>query len=99
MDKKNLSRKSISTKIFKKIGFSKNFSLKLVDDFFEIMSFELIKLNKIKISSFGTFSVINKNERIGRNPKTKISAKISARRIVKFRPSITFKKKINQKWI
>ena len=97
MDKKNLSRKSISTKIFKKIGFSKNFSSIIIDDFFEILISELIKLNKVKISSFGTFMVLDKKERIGRNPKTKISAKISARRIVKFRPSITFKKKINQK--
>lgn len=97
MDKKNLSRKDISNRIFKKVGFSKNFSLKLVDDFFEIMSVELVKLNKIKISSFGTFSVISKNERIGRNPKTKISAKISARKIVKFKPATTFKQKMNQK--
>ena len=45
------------------------------------------------ISSFGTFQVINKKERIGRNPKTKEEAKISSRKIVRFKPSSIFKKK------
>ncbi len=54
-----------------------------------------MKFKKIKISSFGTFEVIGKKERIGRNPKTKVEAKISARNIVKFKPSYIIKNKIN----
>ena len=95
MVKKNFTRKELSNNIFKSIGYSKNFSTKIVDDFFEILVQHLLKFNKIKISSFGTFEVINKKERIGRNPKTKEIAKISSRRVVKFKPSLIFKRKIN----
>ena len=60
------------------------------------MTLELIKSNKVKISSFGTFEVINKKERIGRNPKTKVEAKISSRKVVKFKPSVIIKEKLNR---
>ena len=92
----NFTRKDLSNKIHKNIGFSKNLSLKIVDDFFESIILEIIKSNKIKISSFGTFSILNKKERMGRNPKTGVKAKIFSRQVVKFKPSLSFKKKINQ---
>ena len=95
MIKKNCTRKDLSNSIYKILGFSKNFSSIIVDDFFEILIQQLVKFRKIKISSFGTFEVINKKERIGRNPKTKEVAKITSRKVVKFRPSSIFKKKIN----
>ena len=95
MIKKNFTRKDLSNSIFKELGFSKNFSSTIVDDFFETLIQQLVKFRKIKISSFGTFEVINKKERIGRNPKTKEVAKITSRKVVKFRPSSIFKKKIN----
>ena len=97
MVKKNFNRKNLSSKIYQKLGFSKNFSSTIVDNFFEIMAAELIRSNKVKISSFGTFKVMNKKERIGRNPKTKIEAKITSRKVVKFKPSIAIKKKLNAK--
>ena len=96
MLKKNFTRKNLSNKIYHEIGFSKNFSSILVDNFFESLISELTKSNKIKISSFGTFKVINKKERIGRNPKTKIEAKICSRKVVKFKSSSFVKKKINR---
>ena len=96
MNKKNFTRKNLSNKIYQNLGFSKNFSSTFIDNFFNILVDELINKNKIKISSFGTFSVIKKNERIGRNPKTKVEAKISSRKVVKFKPSNLFKKKINK---
>ena len=95
MVKKNFTRKDLSNNIFKNIGFSKNFSSKIIDSFFETLINHIIKFNKVKISSFGTFEVIKKRERIGRNPKTKEEAKISSRKIVKFKPSSIFKNKIN----
>ena len=97
MDKKNFTRKDLSNNIYKSLGFSRNFSSTLVDDLFEILIQHLIKFNKIKISSFGTFEVINKKARIGRNPKTREEAQITSRKVVKFRPSLVFKKKINKK--
>ena len=96
MNKKNFTRKNLSNKIYQNLGFSKNFSSMFIDNFFNVLVDELINKNKIKISSFGTFSVIKKNERIGRNPKTKVEAKISSRKVVKFKPSNLFKKKINK---
>ena len=92
----NFTRRDLSNKIHKNVGFSKNLSLKIVDDFFESIILAIIKSNKIKISSFGTFSILSKKERMGRNPKTGVQAKIFSRKVVKFKPSLSFKKKINQ---
>ena len=95
MVKRNFTRKDLTDNIFKKIGFSKNFSSKITDNFFDTLVNHIIKFNKVKISSFGTFEVIKKKERIGRNPKTRVEARISPRKIVKFKPSLIFKNKIN----
>jgi len=97
MKSKNFTRKDLSNKIFRNLGFSKNLSSKIIDDFFETLITNIITNNKLKISSFGTFSILNKKERIGRNPKTKVEAKILSRKVVKFKPSILLKKKINIK--
>ena len=96
MLKKNFTRKDLSNNVHQKLGFSKNLSSLLIDDFFESLVSELVKGNKIKISSFGTFLVVDKKERIGRNPKTKVEAKIMARKIVKFKLSDKFKGKLNR---
>ena len=95
MLKKNFTKKEIINKVYQNLGFSKNFSSIIIDDFFEFIVSELKKLNKVKISSFGTFVIANKNERVGRNPKTKIETKITARRVVKFRSSMAIKNKLN----
>ena len=76
MTKKNFTRKNLIRKIYQDVGFSKNFSSKIIDNFFESLISALVISNKIKISSFGTFKVINTKERTGRNPKTKIEARI-----------------------
>ena len=96
MIKKNFTRKNLSNNVHQNLGFSKNISSLLIDNFFESLVLELTKYNKIKISSFGTFEVVNKKERIGRNPKTKIEAKIAARKIVRFKPSNIIKDKLNR---
>ena len=67
----------------------------MIDSFFESLCLELIKYNKVKIASFGTLKAVEKRERIGRNPKTKIPAKITARKVIKFKPSVQLKEKIN----
>ncbi len=91
----NITRKKVYNKIHQNLGFSKNIASQIVDDFFELLIDDLIKKKEVKISSFGTFKVIHKRERIGRNPKTKVVAKICARKIVKFKPSLKIKEKIN----
>ena len=95
MSKKNFTRKDLSNKIYQNLGLSKNYSSTIVDNFFETLIQELIKSNKIKISSFGTFKVINKKERVGRNPKTKEKAIIIPRKVVRFKPSSSIKEKLN----
>ena len=95
MIKKNLTRKNITNKLHLKLGLSKNLLSGILDNLFESIISELIIKNKIKISSFGTFEVKNKKERIGRNPKNKVEFKISQRKIVKFKASDIIKKKLN----
>ena len=97
MIKKNITRRSLSNKIYQGLGFSKNFSLTFIDNFFETLQLELIKSSRVKISSFGTFKVVSKKERIGRNPKTKVEAIIRPRKVVKFKPSLLLKEKLNRK--
>jgi len=97
MVKKNFTRENLSNKIHKTFGFSKNISESIVDNFFEALIVGIIKSQKVKISSFGTFKVLNKKERVGRNPKTKIETKIISRKVVNFKPSLLLKKKINIK--
>ena len=95
MVKKNFTRKDLSYKIYQNLGFSKSYSSTVIDNFFETFIQELLRSNKIKISSFGTFKVINKKKRIGRNPKTKEKAIILPRKVVKFTPSLLVKQKLN----
>ena len=92
---KTTTRSTLSEAVFKNVGLSRNESANLVDSVFNEILTSLIKGDDVKISSFGTFIVRDKKERIGRNPKTKVKAKISARKVIKFTPSIEFKNKIN----
>ena len=95
MAKKNFTRKDLSNKIYQNLGFSKSYSSIVIDNFFETLIQELLRSNKIKVSSFGTFKVIYKKKRIGRNPKTKEEAIILPRKVVKFTPSLLVKQKLN----
>ena len=95
MVKKNFTRKDLSNKIYQNLGFSKSYSSIVIDNFFETLTQELLRSNKIKVSSFGTFKVIYKKKRIGRNPKTKEEAIILPRKVVKFTPSLLVKQKLN----
>jgi len=96
MGKNNFTRKDLSNKIYQNLGFSKNISSTIIDNFFETLIQGLLNSSKIKISSFGTFEVINKKERIGRNPKTKEKKIISERNVVLFKASKDFKEYINK---
>ena len=90
----NLTKKQIVNSIYMQIGFSKKISENLLEDVFQIILKNLISNKKVKIAKFGTFSLRNKKERIGRNPKTGIEAKISSRKVVTFKPSRHVKEKI-----
>ena len=91
----NLTKKDLVNVVYMQIGFSKQISETLIEEFFSLIIENLIKEEKIKISNFGTFSLRLKNPRIGRNPKTKEKKTISKRNVVLFKPSKDFKKFIN----
>ena len=97
MFKKNLNRRVLANIIHKNIGFSKVISENIVNDIFYIIISGFKKYEKVKITSFGTFQKRRKNERIGRNPKTKEKKIISARKVITFKASKLFKDRINQK--
>jgi|TARA_B000000557_G_scaffold91068_1_gene73664 integration host factor subunit alpha len=92
----NLTKKDLINQIYMQIGFSKQISESLLDDFLSLFVENLIKEKKIKLSKFGTFTIREKKERIGRNPKTKENKIIKARKVVLFKPSKEFKEFVNQ---
>jgi|TARA_B100001059_G_scaffold118087_1_gene118283 integration host factor subunit alpha len=91
----NLTKKDLVNEVYMQVGFSKQISEILIEEFFSLITENLIKEKKIKISKFGTFSLRSKKQRIGRNPKTKEKKTISKRDVVLFKPSKEFKELVN----
>ena len=81
--------------IHMKVGFSKQITENLVEEFFSIIVSNLSKKKNVKIAKFGTFLIKSKSSRIGRNPKTKEEKEISKRDVVLFKPSKEFKDLLN----
>ena len=94
---KTTTRSTLSEAVFKNVGLSRNESSALVDSVFNEILKSLIDGDDVKISSFGTFIVRSKRERIGRNPKTGEEVPISARSVVTFRASNVLKTRVNSK--
>ena len=93
----NLTKKDLVNLVYMQIGFSKQVSESLIDEFFSLIIGSLKKEEKLKIAKFGTFTVRMKKSRIGRNPKTREKKNISARNVLLFKPSNEFKELINKK--
>ena len=91
----NLTKKELVNSIYMQMGFSKQISGNLLEEFLDLIIKNLNSEKKIKISNFGTFSIRKKKSRIGRNPKTKEEKKISERNVVTFKPSKEFKQFVN----
>ncbi len=91
------TRSTLSEAVFKNVGLSRNESSVLVDSVFSEILKSLIQGDDVKISSFGTFVVRQKKERIGRNPKTGQEVPITARSVVTFRASNVLKSKVNSR--
>ena len=94
---KTTTRSTLSEAVFKNVGLSRNESSALVDSVFNEILKSLIEGDDVKISSFGTFIVRDKKERIGRNPKTGEEVPITARSVVTFRASNVLKSRVNLK--
>ncbi len=95
MASKTITRADLSEAVYRELGLSRNESAQMVESVLDHISDVLTKGEKVKISSFGTFSVREKAGRIGRNPKTGEEAPIHPRRVLVFRPSHVLKDKIN----
>ena len=95
--RKNLTKKDLVNTLYMQIGFSKQISENLINEFFSLIISNLKEKKSVKISKFGTFSLRSKKSRIWRNPKTKEIKTISKRDVVLFKPSKDFKELINIK--
>ncbi len=96
MSAKTLTRMDLSEAVFREVGLSRNESASLVEAVIQYMSDALVDGEQVKISSFGTFSVRSKSERLGRNPKTGEEVPISPRRVLSFRPSHLMKERVSR---
>ena len=92
----NLTKKDIVNSIYMQIGFSKKISETLLEDLFQILLKNIVYEKKVKISNFGTFTLREKKQRLGRNPKTKENKIISERNVILFKASKEFKEYINK---
>ena len=93
----NLTKRDLVNLIYMQLGFSKQISENLIDDFLSTIVSNIKNEKKLKLSKFGTFSIREKKSRIGRNPKTKETKVISSRDVVLFKPSKEFKEFVNLK--
>ena len=91
----NLTKKDLVNLVYMQLGFSKQISENLIDEFFTLIIENLKNEGKIKISKFGTFLIRSKKPRVGRNPKTKEIKEITKRNVVLFKPSKEFKYLVN----
>ena len=94
MSSKTLTRIELSEAVYREVGLSRNESAELVETVLNHISNALIKGEQVKISAFGTFSIRNKKQRIGRNPKTGTEIPITSRRVISFKASQIMKEKV-----
>jgi len=92
-----VTRAQLSEAVYEEVGLSRNESADLVESLLDEISDALERGEVVKISSFGSFSVRQKGQRIGRNPKTGEEVPILPRRVLVFRPSHVLKDRINER--
>jgi integration host factor subunit alpha len=90
-----LTRADLSEAVFHAVGLSRNESAQMVEDMIDEVCAALARGETVKLSSFGTFTVRQKSQRMGRNPKTGHEVPIAPRRVLVFRPSHVLKASIN----
>ena len=93
---KTLTRAQLTEAVYQEVGLSRNESADLVEAVLGEISKALTRDEMVKISSFGSFFVRQKGQRIGRNPKTGEEVPILPRKVLVFRPSHVLKNRINQ---
>lgn len=92
-----ITRMDLSNALRNRFGLTASDSYKMIDIIFDEIEQSLVNGEEVKITGLGTFKILSKSARIGRNPKTGVPAVISARRVASFRPSDDFRKKVAKK--
>ena len=92
-----VTRAHLGEAVYQEVGLSRNESVDLLETVLNLMTKSLVEGETVKISSFGSFSVRQKGERIGRNPKTGEEVPILPRKVLVFRPSQVLKSQINRR--
>ena len=92
-----ITRAQLSEAVYREVGLSRNESAELLEAVLRQVSGALARGESVKISSFGSFSVRRKEQRIGRNPKTGEEVPILPRKVLVFRPSQVLKGRINER--
>ena len=95
MSNRTITRADLAEAVYEQVGLSRNESADLVDSILDEMCRNLVEGRNVKISSFGSFTIRQKGERTGRNPKTGVEVPISPRRVVVFKASHVLKDRIN----
>ena len=95
MDGRTITRADLSESVFQEVGLSRNESSDLVETILSEVVEALARGESVKISSFGSFTVRDKGQRVGRNPKTGQEVPILPRRVLVFRASNVLKSLIN----
>lgn len=92
-----ITRSDFADKLREKFGLTSADAYKLVDVIFDEISEALVNGEEVKFAGLGTFKILEKNARMGRNPKTGAPAIITARNVVTFRPSTEFRNRVAKK--
>ena len=92
---KTVTRADLAEVVYQKVGLARTDSAEMVESLLEELSHALINGENVKLSSFGTFAVRSKGERVGRNPKTGIEVPITPRRVLVFKPSNILKARVD----
>ncbi|MEM6812405.1 MAG: integration host factor subunit alpha [Pseudomonadota bacterium] len=95
-DVKTITRADLAEAVYAQVGLSRNESSDLVEQILDEMMDALASGDNVKISSFGSFTIREKGERIGRNPKTGVEVPIKPRKVLTFKASHVLKDKINK---
>ena len=93
---RTLTRAQLSEAVYQEVGLSRNESAALVESVLNEIAGSLARGDTVKVSSFGSFYIREKGQRIGRNPKTGEEVPILPRRVLVFRPSHVLKDRINR---
>ena len=92
-----ITRIDLANALRNRFGLTAADSYRMIDIVFDEIEQSLINGEDVKITGFGTFKILSKSARIGRNPRTGVPALISARRVASFRPSNDFRKIVSEK--